>query len=380
MPRPALRLDLLAHRSPCAKLKQVVGSIEPQQLFASEGEAADWTPCINRDYKMFKIVGHGSVAVIKSAVCRLTGENVAVKCSSSADDEMKQILQHEYDILKNLRHPHIIKVMDYYEDACHVWMVMELAEQGCLYRYVRSHDHLCELQSLLFLQQLLSAVSYLHQSRVAHRDIKPQNCLVMSGACKMKLTDFNSAKVIGQGDGKYAMLTDRGTRCYSAPEIILGSWWNELVDIWSCGLCLLFMMIGQVPFLADQLHVKEAFSLGRLPRIPWTNFSSATEHLAKTCLTVRQQDRPPAFTLLGHPVFLNLEGGTMELAPEDLLTMSYRRCQIHLEARGQAQAPRRAFSEPPPVGRSWVKPPGGNGPRTGDPGACQHQSLVMNIT
>merc|ERR1712048_98910 len=118
---------------------------------------------------------------------------------------------------------------------------MELCENGSLYHYVRHNNGpLNELGAQALTRQLLEAVSYLHQRRIVHRDLKPENVVLRDGASVLKITDFNSAKIIGQGPGSSRMLTDRGTQTFAAPELLLGMNWNERVDIWACGLVIFF--------------------------------------------------------------------------------------------------------------------------------------------
>jgi len=114
--------------------------------------------------------------------------------------------------------------------------------------------------------------------------------------------DFNSAKQIGCTNFN-AMLTDRGTHLFSAPELRFGKLWNERIDIWACGLCMFFMLHEAMAFDAQSRRVQEAFAAQRRPEIRWGDSSALARNLVEQCLTVKMSDRPPAMELLMHPCF-----------------------------------------------------------------------------
>merc|ERR1719491_131312 len=136
---------------------------------------------------------------------------------------------------------------------------MELCNRSSLEQFVARNEPFNEVEIRPFFHQLIQAVHYLHKKRIVHRDLKPDNILLSGEACKpgdgvqslpdkLKISDFNSAKRIGDGQGSSAMLSFRGTRLYSAPELLLGKVWNERVDIWACGLCLHYAVLAELPF------------------------------------------------------------------------------------------------------------------------------------
>jgi serine/threonine protein kinase len=227
---------------------------------------------------------------------------VAVKCISTEDVELQQFAQAEYDIMSSLSHHAVVSTAELHIDARNLWMVMEICEDGNLETYRCHKGPFGNSQLLSLLWQLLEAVDYLHQKRVVHRDLKPENCLLKNKASSLKVTDFNSAKVIGQSRASSAMLSHRGTRAFFAPEVVLGQLWNERVDVWSCGIIAYFMVSGKIPFRSDDPNVKEHFLADRLPRdVDWAGFATyaAPVHsLTLQCLTVDMHRRPSAMLLL----------------------------------------------------------------------------------
>merc|ERR1719181_1265709 len=97
------------------------------------------------------------------------------------------------------------------------------------------------------------------------------------------------------------MLTDRGTRTFTAPELTFGLTWNERVDIWACGLCFYVMIVGNLPFDIQHREASLALSIGVQPPIQWNGVSELQQNLILQCLAVNMRDRPPAMQLLRHP-------------------------------------------------------------------------------
>lgn len=214
-------------------------------------------------------------------------------------------------MLRSLRHPSIVQAEMLHMTTAHVCIVLELCEKGCLQTYVEERGPLSEMAITPLFHQMLEAVDYLHKKRIVHRDLKPDNLLLTGGGAwdkqssdvpsRLKLTDFNSAKRIGESQS--AMLTFRGTRLYSAPELLLGTAWNERVDIWCCGLCLFFAVRGELPFDCLSPNSKMLLFKGSLPDISWQGMSFLMRHLTLQCLAVDMRDRPPAMELLHHSLF-----------------------------------------------------------------------------
>eukprot|EP00928_Gymnodinium_smaydae_P095721 TRINITY_DN8282_c3_g1_i4.p1 TRINITY_DN8282_c3_g1~~TRINITY_DN8282_c3_g1_i4.p1 ORF type:complete len:165 (-),score=16.72 TRINITY_DN8282_c3_g1_i4:464-958(-) len=119
----------------------------------------------------------------------------------------------------------------------------------------------------------------------------------MDFATKLKVSDFNSAKIIGQGPGSSAMLSHRGTRAYAAPELILDGVWNERVDIWTCGIILYFMLLGYAPFDCCKKDIRQRFQSGMLPDLCWEDVSPSFQALVLQCLKVDMRQRPSAMEL-----------------------------------------------------------------------------------
>eukprot|EP00746_Dinoflagellata_sp_MGD_P068120 gnl/MRDRNA2_/MRDRNA2_28087_c0_seq1.p1 gnl/MRDRNA2_/MRDRNA2_28087_c0~~gnl/MRDRNA2_/MRDRNA2_28087_c0_seq1.p1 ORF type:complete len:387 (+),score=57.91 gnl/MRDRNA2_/MRDRNA2_28087_c0_seq1:27-1163(+) len=239
-------------------------------------------------------LGEGTVCVVKQAIRNSDNLKVAVKCIRSRDEEARMFVREEYEILSSLEHPSIVKVVEIFEDQCHIWICMELL-RGSVKQYVDNHGAFTEAQAPPLFQQILEGVHYLHGKRIVHRDLKPENILISLCGKDVKIGDFNSAKRLGDGH----MLTYRSTHTYSAPEYLSGIW-NERVDIWAVGMCFFFMLRGALPFVIDDIIRSPGSSYFKelLTKVDWNGMTDHACHLIQLCLSIDMRDRPSAQVLL----------------------------------------------------------------------------------
>lgn len=254
-------------------------------------------------------LGAGTVARVRSATRKSDGQEVAIKVIASQDEEVRGFAKEEFSLMNSLRHPNIVKVEGLYQSFFCLLMVMELCPAGSLDSHVHRRGVFRENDAVELFQQLLWGLHYLHLKRVVHRDIKPQNLLLLEDAMQergdhiLKITDFNSARRIGCEGGAGLMLSERGTAFYSAPELRFGRIWNERVDVWASGMCFYFMRHGCAPLNIFEPGHAQLLRSGRLPEMNCAGFSDLTRTLLLQCLTVEMRDRPSAMELVLHPLF-----------------------------------------------------------------------------
>ena len=160
-------------------------------------------------------------------------------------EKEKVRLQYEINILKNLSHPHIVRLLEVFEDKQYIYLVQELCEGRELFEEIQKRSRFTELEAAIVTKQLLSAINYCHERKVAHRDLKPENILIdrkEKGA--VKVIDFGTSHLF---DNQKLMHQMYGTTYYIAPEVLLGNY-TEKCDLWSIGVILYIMLSGKPPF------------------------------------------------------------------------------------------------------------------------------------
>ncbi|CAD8055698.1 unnamed protein product [Paramecium primaurelia] len=160
------------------------------------------------------------------------------------DDE--QLLISESEILKNLDHPNIVKILEIFNDVQNIYIITECLCGGELIERVRTITNYNEDIAKQYMQQILSAMVYCHNRKIVHRDLKPENILFDDNDINsnLKIIDFGaSEKMISK-----KLTTKIGTPYFLAPEILRPNGYDEKVDVWSCGIILYILLIGKAPF------------------------------------------------------------------------------------------------------------------------------------
>lgn len=179
-----------------------------------------------------------------------TGERFAAKVvgkHSLKTEKAKSKLFAEINIHRNLRHPNIVRFHSVFEDQQNVYMILELCENRSFAEMVRRRRKLSEAESRFYMVQLLKAISYMHQKRVIHRDLKLGN-LFLDANLNVKVGDFGLAtEVKFDGERKKTIC---GTPNYIAPEILFDreNGHSYEVDMWSIGVVLYTFLFGRPPF------------------------------------------------------------------------------------------------------------------------------------
>ncbi len=150
------------------------------------------------------------------------------------------------NIIKDLDHPNIFTIYEFFKDKENFYMISEYLEGGELFEYISNSKKMDEQTTFLIMEQIISAVHYLHKHNIVHRDLKPENLLLSkkNDPSNIKLIDFGTSIKFHQGDVFNIPL---GTCYYLAPEVIRRQY-DEKADIWSCGIIMYILLAGYPPF------------------------------------------------------------------------------------------------------------------------------------
>ena len=203
-------------------------------------------------------LGKGATGIVREGT-NLKGEKFAVKTVWKADVDQNECFKREIDITLELNNENVIHCEEIYEDNSAIHFVLELISGGDLFDHIihSSNRKLSENEAIDLLQQILSALHYLHDEiNIVHRDIKPENFLMYNrnGKNYLKLIDFGFAEYCKPNE---FMKEQLGTPQYAAPEIFEEKPYTNKVDIWSTGVVLYNMINGMQPFSSNINTIKE---------------------------------------------------------------------------------------------------------------------------
>jgi serine/threonine protein kinase len=215
-------------------------------------------------YQIEQFIGAGAYGAIFSAIDTATMERVALKALPPANEGIKSTavgrFQREMKVISRLRHPNIISIYDFGEtDSRFAFMVVEFIDGVTLYDLV-NRERLPESVALDLCEQVALALAEAHGKGVVHRDLKPQNVMVVresNGRYLAKVLDFGMAKLTGGAD-ESAQLTREGmavgTPRYIAPEQARGKEVGPWSDIYALGLLFYEMFTSKRAVKADTIE------------------------------------------------------------------------------------------------------------------------------
>ncbi|CAD8163893.1 unnamed protein product [Paramecium octaurelia] len=251
------------------------------------------------NYTLGNTIGEGTFGKVKIGTHLQTGEKVAVKILEKAkfqDDSDVYRIAKEIEILKKLRHPHIIQIYEIIDTDKEIYLIMEYASGGELFEYITKNQRIQEKKACKFLLEILSGVEYIHRIGIVHRDLKPENLLFDQNQ-NIKIVDFGLSNTYKPNE---LLKTACGSPCYAAPEMIQGlKYSGYLIDIWSCGIVLYAMLCGYLPFEdqnTNQLYKKIIACELTFPK--W--LSTDAKDLLKSILNTNPKQRFTIPQIKGH--------------------------------------------------------------------------------
>ncbi|KAF9688025.1 hypothetical protein SADUNF_Sadunf02G0154100 [Salix dunnii] len=227
-------------------------------------------PRLIGDYILGPRIGRGSFAVVWRAKHRSSGLEVAVKEIDKKifSPKVGDNLLKEISILSTINHPNIIRLFESIETEDRIFLVLEYCDGGDLARYIRRYGKVTEAVTRHFMRQLAAGLQALQEKHLIHRDLKPQNLLLLSNDLtpQLKIGDFGFARSLTSSD-----LADTlcGSPLYMAPEIIQNKKYDAKADLWSVGAVLFQLVTGKPPFDGNsQYQLFQNILTSTEPRFP----------------------------------------------------------------------------------------------------------------
>ena len=255
-------------------------------------------------YKLEKIgIGGGGnpVYIVKSLTNLKKFALKKIVVNKDSPEEMQRVI-NEIKILKQLDHPYLIKYEDSFIHKNKIWIIMEYAEEKDLERKIKYYkskkEKIEENDVWKYFLQIISAILYLHQNKIIHRDIKGQNILLSKG--NVKLGDFGTSKKM---DNTNAFAnTSLGTPFFLSPEICKGEPYTFKNDNWMIGCVLFELMTLELPFKGNNLPILMKNIINNpTPEIN-TNYNEELKFLCRNLLKKDMKERISIYEIINRPI------------------------------------------------------------------------------
>uniref|UniRef100_A0A1B6FAH1 Aurora kinase n=1 Tax=Cuerna arida TaxID=1464854 RepID=A0A1B6FAH1_9HEMI len=249
--RSPLKLVQLPENVP-NELKDDVASMMKKMenhIVKRNGKPYEWT--LN-DFEIGAPMGRGKFGRVYLAREKTTHAVVALKMlfkSELVKSGMQHQLVREIEIQGHLNHPNVLSMLTYFTSDKHVFLVLEFAAGGELYRYLQNQPNkrFNENKTAKYVYQVADALHYCHHNKVIHRDIKPENLLLTLDG-DIKLADFGWSVHVGNSRRK----TMCGTLDYLPPEMVKNRDYDDKVDNWCLGVLCYEFLVGNPPFESSE--------------------------------------------------------------------------------------------------------------------------------
>ncbi len=279
------------------KIKERLLKVSPTVKMGLEHECnkSDFFRC--GDY----CIGKGAFGEVWKVNHKKTNEVYVIKVLDKERSKLLKIIDHlnlEIEIMYKLHHPHIIQLINHFEDDDNFFMIMPYASRGQLYTLLKQNTKFDQKMTSQFLREIISAVKYLHEHNIIHRDIKPENILLDQNY-RIKLCDFGWSNYCPPNEKRKTFC---GTREYISPEMIKKLPHDHRVDIWSIGVLLFECLAGYPPFTGA--NDSEVFRRINQLKIKWPiDFPPLAKNLVMKILKINPEERPSLDEILRHSWF-----------------------------------------------------------------------------
>lgn len=267
-------------------------------------------------WKLGDQIGEGTYGDVYQGLNTATGELLAIKrirldaVQPEQVEKRVQKLKMEVGLLKMLTHQNVVRYLgtDVCDSGDYVDILMEYVAGGSIKMLIQKYLGLDEAVIRSYSKQILKGLTYLHENRIVHRDLKGANILLTPEGV-IKLTDFGSAGQLG-GNEDSICKSMKGSPYWMAPEVVKQEGHTTKADIWSFGCVLIEMKSGAPPWSDQSKDTKGVLKLisapNSRPTLP-ADCSPDLHALIASCLMRDPALRPEASALLAHEFFLPVE-------------------------------------------------------------------------
>ena len=253
-----------------------------------------------------RVMGTGATSTVKTIRHRVTGVEYALKTMrlNRMDTKKKSMLLAEVELMRQMDHPYIVKIVATYQSFQVLHIVMELCTGGELFDLLYEQDN-CkfkEPECAALATKMLGAVNYLHSMDICHRDLKLENFIFTNkeASKEIKMIDFGFSKhYLAKGHMHEVV----GTSYYIAPEVLAKDY-TQKSDLWSLGVIFFMMLSGRTPFGGDDdYEIQENVRKGNFEMRGkhWRTVSTEARHFIKCLLEMDVDSRYSAEQALNHP-------------------------------------------------------------------------------
>ena len=255
------------------------------------------------DYLVFHQLGQGSSGSVFLGQSKKSKELVAIKVIfiHDTDDQVHaENTRKEANFLQGLDHPNVIKIFDVIETQNMMIIIMEYASKGTL----TANIPLNPIDARYVFYQILCAVHYLHETKhIVHRDLKADNIL-LDDKFNVKVIDFGLSKKV---ESTSELMTTRcGSPCYVSPEVVLSNGYTSKAEVWSLGIILYLLFVGDFPFFDN--NIQNLFRKILHEPVVFPDYVSIPQNIKNLIVDILNKDpkkRPTISEIMNNPWFRN---------------------------------------------------------------------------
>ncbi|KAM3140654.1 hypothetical protein pb186bvf_007252 [Paramecium bursaria] len=257
---------------------------------------------IKKYYDIIKMIGQGSFGKVYQGIHKIKLKMYAIKELQKKASQSKQVLQLEIDILRRLNHETCIHIHEQYLEDKYIYLVLDYISGGDLIDFLDQQPQLVDENTVRdIMSTLFEALEYIHSKGIVHRDLKPENILMRNKCClDLVISDFGLADLCTNG-----FLTQRcGTLGFMAPELLRGKPYDYKVDVFSLGVILFGIFVGEYPFEGkDPKELQQKNWDGKInyDRQELKLISSQGLEFLTKCLSIDPKDRFSAKEAIKNP-------------------------------------------------------------------------------